>query len=82
MEEEMTMDDVNGENHGSRTIVLHVGSQNLRLGLATDALPRTIPMVVARKDIHSESEIREPRPKRVKTNDTTSSEHWFGDDVR
>jgi len=74
------------ESYGSKTIVIHPGSQNLRLGLATDALPKTIPMVIARKSSHNESQEDggEPRPKRQKTQDGSigPSEDWFGEDVR
>lgn len=52
---------------GSKVIVVHVGSQNLRIGLASDALPKTVPMVIARKSSVNEWEDGvEPRPKRVK----------------
>ena len=66
---------------GSRTIVIHPGSQNLRIGLASDPLPKTVPMVVARKASHSESEddAGEPRPKRRKIeghNDQIDLEDW------
>lgn len=51
---------------GSRIIVIHPGSQNLRIGLSSDALPKTIPMVIARKSDKNEVEHAdtEPRPKR------------------
>ena len=78
---DVTMDDVGGESYGSKTIVIHIGSQNLRLGLATDALPKTVPMVIARKSDHSESEVSEPKPKRQKMDEDSSSEDWFGEDV-
>jgi actin-related protein 8 len=53
---------------GAKTIVVHIGSQNLRVGLANDALPKTVPMVIARRTGVSESEEGdgEPAPKRVK----------------
>jgi len=53
---------------GSKTIVLHLGSQNLRVGMANDALPKTVPMVIARRAPKSESEENggEPAPKRMK----------------
>jgi actin-related protein 8 len=58
------------ETLGSKVIVVHVGSQNLRIGLASDALPKTVPMVIARKSTTSESEDHdEPRPKRLKLDD-------------
>lgn len=74
------MDDVLGDNYGSKTIVIHVGSQNLRLGFATDALPKTVPMVIARKADRTEAEHSEPVPKRLKLSD--NSEEWFGQEVR
>lgn len=53
---------------GNKTIVVHPGSENLRIGLASDLLPKTIPMVIARKAQMSESEEDggEPVPKRRK----------------
>jgi len=53
---------------GAKTIVIHIGSQNLRVGLANDALPKTVPMVLARRAEMSESELDngEPAPKRAK----------------
>ncbi|KAL8811314.1 MAG: hypothetical protein Q9223_001804 [Gallowayella weberi] len=53
---------------GAKIIVIHPGSQNLRIGLASDALPKTVPMVVARRWTTNESEEGggEPRPKRLK----------------
>jgi actin-related protein 8 len=78
VDDDEPMDDIDSENYGSKTIILHPGSQNLRLGLATDALPKTVPMVIARKSDHTESEVSEPRPKRLKTDGP--SEEWFGED--
>jgi hypothetical protein len=58
------------ETLGSKVIVVHIGSQNLRIGLASDALPKTVPMVIARKSTTSESEDHdEPHPKRLKLDD-------------
>ncbi|KAF1812960.1 actin-like ATPase domain-containing protein [Eremomyces bilateralis CBS 781.70] len=56
------------EAHGSTFIVIHPGSQNLRIGLANDPIPKTVPMVIARKAKENESEIDggEPKPKRIK----------------
>ena len=64
-------EDEEGEDEassGAKTIVIHLGSQNLRIGLANDALPKTIPMVIARRAEKSESEENdgEPAPKRAK----------------
>lgn len=81
LDDDVAMDDVANDNYGSKTIVIHIGSQNLRLGLATDALPKTVPMVIARKAQRSEAEDSEPRPKRVKLTDGTPSEEWFGEEV-
>lgn len=73
------------EAPGSKVIVIHVGSQNLRIGLASDALPKTVPMVIARKASASESEEEgaEPRPKRAKLDDDSpvEPEKMFGPEV-
>ena len=81
LDEDVTMDDVTSDNYGSKTIVIHIGSQNLRLGLATDALPKTVPMVIARQSQRSEAEDSEPKPKRLKLDDSAPSEEWFGEEV-
>ncbi|KAF2663762.1 chromatin remodeling complex subunit [Microthyrium microscopicum] len=66
-EDMMDVDD-SSEIHGSKIIVIHPGSQNLRIGFANDAIPKTVPMVVARRWKENESEENggEPLPKRVK----------------
>ena len=68
---------------GSKVIVIHPGSQNLRIGLASDALPKTVPMVIARRWHMSESEEfeGEPSPKRRRTNDgkQMEPEKMFGE---
>lgn len=70
---------------GSKTIVIHLGSQNMRIGLASDALPKTVPMVIAKKATRSESEEGdgEPKPKRLKPDDgnTAEPEKLFGEEV-
>lgn len=69
---------------GSKIIVMHLGSQNLRIGLASDALPKTVPMVIARKSVTSECEYREePNPKRLKLDDgsVTEPEKMLGQEV-
>lgn len=70
---------------GSKVIIIHPGSQNLRIGLASDALPKTVPMVVARKWEYSESEEGdgEPNPKRRKLDDGAQlgPEKMFGEEV-
>lgn len=80
LDEDAAMEDTMSDNYGSKTIVIHIGSQNLRLGLATDALPKTVPMVIARKSKENEAEACEPRPKRLKLD--VPSEEQFGDEVR
>ncbi|RJE23869.1 hypothetical protein PHISCL_03781 [Aspergillus sclerotialis] len=63
------------EAAGSKVIVIHLGSQNLRIGLASGALPKTLPMVIARKATSNESEEREePKPKRLKLDDGSPME--------
>ena len=77
-------EEATAEAIGSKVIVIHVGSQNLRIGLASDALPKTVPMVIARKSTTSESEDREePCPKRLKTDDGSElePEKMFGSEV-
>lgn len=63
----------------SKIIVIHPGSQNLRIGFASDALPRTIPMVLATKFPQTESEQHEALPRRqfeAKTTDQQYGEEW------
>jgi hypothetical protein len=77
-------EDTPTETAGSKVIVIHVGSQNLRIGLSSDALPKTMPMVIARKSSTNESEDREePKPKRLKRDDGTDEdpERVFGPEV-
>ncbi|KAF2199247.1 actin-like ATPase domain-containing protein [Delitschia confertaspora ATCC 74209] len=86
--EDVTVSSGSKEAYASKLIVLHVGSQNLRIGLGTDALPKTVPMVIARKWDQNESEEDggEPRPKRLKLDgvvpDAAHPEKWFGEDFR
>jgi actin-related protein 8 len=74
-------EDENAINDGldpSKIIVIHCGSQNLRIGLASDALPKTIPMTIAAKFPTNESETCEPRPKRQKLD--AHPEQQFGEE--
>ncbi|KAL2889153.1 putative arp8-like protein [Ceratocystis lukuohia] len=48
----------------ARMIVIHPGSQNLRIGFASDPLPKTVPMVLANKAPHTESEEYDSLPRR------------------
>ncbi|KAI1826155.1 hypothetical protein F4861DRAFT_498279 [Xylaria intraflava] len=63
----------------SKVIVIHPGSQNLRIGFASDALPKTIPMTVATVFPQTESEMYEALPRRqfeAKTPDQQYGEEW------
>ncbi|QIW95178.1 hypothetical protein AMS68_000696 [Peltaster fructicola] len=78
LDEDAPMEDASGEVFGSKTIVLHIGSQNMRIGLATDALPKTVPMVIARKATKPEAECHEPVPKRLKLDPEATQEEIYG----
>lgn len=63
----------------SKIIVIHPGSQNLRIGLASDALPKTIPMTLATKFPQTEAEMYEALPRRrleAATPDEEYGEEW------
>lgn len=63
----------------SRIIVIHPGSQNLRIGFASDALPKTVPTTLATEYAQTESEIHEALPRRqfeAKNNDQVYGEEW------
>lgn len=63
----------------SRIIVIHPGSQNLRIGFASDALPKTIPTALATKFAQTEAEMFEALPRRqfeAKTLDQQYGEEW------
>ncbi|KAJ2977676.1 hypothetical protein NUW58_g7737 [Xylaria curta] len=64
----------------SKVIVIHPGSQNLRIGFASDALPKTIPTTVATRFPQTESEMYDSLPRRqwaAKTTDQPHGEEWF-----
>jgi actin-related protein 8 len=71
----------------SKLIVIHPGSHSLRIGLGSDALPKTVPMVIARrwKESECEEDGGEPCPKRMKVEGAVPAdalpEKWFGEDV-
>lgn len=79
---------MSGQADISKLVILHCGSQNLRIGLGTDALPKTVPMVIARRWPEAECEENdgEPCPKRQKVDGAVPAsalpEKWFGEDVR
>src|SRR6187399_398529 len=63
----------------TKTIVMHPGSQNLRIGFASDALPKTVPMVLATKFPPTEAESNEALPRRkseAKTPEEQYGEEW------
>lgn len=69
---------------GSDTIVIHLGSQNMRIGVASDALPKTVPMVIAKKwhECEAEEGDASPSPKRrkVEFSEKNRPEKLFGSD--
>lgn len=76
-------EETDSDQNGSKTIVIHPGSQNLRIGLASEVLPKTIPFCIARRSDHNESERLEPRPKRRKVDDDSEggTEQIYGEEV-
>lgn len=66
----------------SKIIVIHPGSQNLRVGFASDALPKSVPMVIASRFPRTESERYERRPRRYKVDDDsdTPPDQQFGEE--
>lgn len=70
---------VPAKNDASRIIVIHPGSQNLRIGFASDALPKTIPMTLATRFPQTEAEQYEALPRRqfeAKTQEEQYGEEW------
>lgn len=62
-----------------KVVVIHPGSQNLRIGFASDALPKTIPATLATKFPQTESEMYEALPRRkfeAPTPDEQYGEEW------
>jgi actin-related protein 8 len=84
MEDDVDMEDGH-ERHGAKIIVIHPGSQNLRIGLAMDAVPKTVPMCIARRDTQTELEANstEPLPRRIGVDGVLphEPEKWFGEEV-
>lgn len=70
--------DINDGIDPSKVIVIHPGSQNLRIGFASDALPKTVPMVLAVKCKLASKEVENnPIPKREKD---STPEEMFGEE--
>ncbi|KAK4137338.1 actin-like ATPase domain-containing protein [Trichocladium antarcticum] len=59
----------------SKIIVIHPGSQNMRIGFASDALPKTVPMALATKYPQTESEMYEALPRRQFEERTMEQQH-------
>ena len=92
IEQDIDMDDdgvddggdalIGQETAGSKVIVVHPGSQNLRIGLASDALPKSVPMVIARKWRNSEAEQadgeRFPKRRKLEGGTNLPPEKMFG----
>lgn len=88
-DDDVGMDEPSGSGQealGSKVIVIHPGSQNLRIGFANDPLPKTVPMVIARRWPSNESEEGdgEPKPERLKSDRGSflKPEKQFGEEVR
>ena len=65
----------------TKIIVIHPGSQNLRIGLASDALPKTVTMTLATKFPQTEAEMHEALPRRkfeAPSVDEEYGEEWSG----
>ncbi|KAI4599658.1 actin-like protein arp8 [Pestalotiopsis sp. 9143b] len=78
-EENAAAADPNALLDPSKIIVIHPGSQNLRIGFASDALPKSIPTTLATKFPQTESEIHEALPRRKfegKNQDEIHGEEW------
>jgi actin-related protein 8 len=56
--------DSNDGLDASKIIIIHPGSQYMRIGFASDALPKTVPMVTGMKWSRTESDQYEARPRR------------------
>jgi actin-related protein 8 len=76
------VDDAVGDSNdgfdASKIIVIHPGSQYMRIGFASDALPKTVSMVAGLKWNVTESEQYEPRPRRW--NYEATPEQQFGEE--
>ncbi|RDW78444.1 hypothetical protein BP5796_06296 [Coleophoma crateriformis] len=62
----------------SKTVVIHLGSQNTRIGFANDALPKTVPTTIAYHFPCTEAEEYAALPKRQKIE--TKPEEMFGEE--
>ena len=69
-------EDEETEQTGSKVIVIHLGSRNLRIGLASQTFPHTVPMVIARPSAATFKPLP-PLPLRLRE-DPESQEPLFG----
>lgn len=78
-------DGTQADSEGSGIIIIHPGSQNLRIGLSSEVLPKTVPMVIARRSDKNETEASDVEvPRREHDEDgsiTEDTPHVFGEDV-
>jgi len=75
-ENEEISEDEEAQTSGSKVIVIHIGSRNLRIGLASDTFPHTVPMVIARPSAATFKPVP-PIPLRLRE-DEESQEPLFG----
>jgi actin-related protein 8 len=76
METETQTSEEEIETSGSRVIVIHPGSRNLRIGLASQTFPHSVPMVIVRPSAATFKPLP-PLPIRVRE-DQDSQEPLFG----
>lgn len=69
------------ETEGSDVIIIHPGSRNLRIGRASEAFPRTVPHVIARKMNTSTSKSKSNTPPQVLSMDMDISQDSLEDDT-
>ncbi|EFX00117.1 chromatin remodeling complex subunit [Grosmannia clavigera kw1407] len=62
----------------SKIIVIHPGSQYLRIGFSTDVLPKTVPMCLATQFDHTESDEAEALPRRQR--EAAKTEQQYGEE--
>jgi len=72
-------DDIPDGIDATKIIVIHLGSQNMRIGRASDALPKTIPMCISYAS-HKPLETEEYAPRPVRLFPDGTSEEMFGED--
>jgi actin-related protein 8 len=64
---------------GAKTIVIHIGSRNLRVGLASQAYPKTTPFVIAHRMAANGAK---ENNQRVPPRGEETSDSMFGDDFK